>query len=641
MRLRPALMTCWIALSLLPRPSPACTNYLVSRGASADGSTFISYSADSHTLYGELYHVPARDHLPGEMLDIYEWDTGTYVGKIKQVGHTYATVGNMNEHQVSIGETTFGGRPELVDPTGGIDYGQLMYVALQRARSAREAIRVMTSLAEEYGFKSEGESFSVADPDEVWILEMVGRGPGGKGALWVARRVPDGYVSAHANQARIRTFPRNDPQNCMYARDVVKFARERGWFSGKDEDFSFADTYAPLTCEALRFCEARVWAFFRRVAPSLKLSSDYVRCVDGAQPLPLWIKPDRKLSVRDVMELMRDHFEGTELDLGKGIGAGPYRLPYRWRPLTWEVDGVTYLNERATSTQQTGFSFVAQARRGLPDPIGGVLWFGVDDTFSTVYVPMYCGILSPPLNYAVGTGDFRHFSWESAFWVFNWVANFAYSRYSEMIEDIRRVQAELEGDFLAQQGAVEEKAKMLLRESERSAREFLTQYSSQQAARTVSRWRKLGEELLVKYLDGNLKDEHGNVSHPGYPEEWYRLIAAEAKDALKLTKLKGEITPEETLGGSGFFHSRDELREKAKNVPADFPFEREKLLLVPGKDRCGRPPQCCLSPKPSGDGKKLSVEIPKAPKDPCGAPDWLLRLPRDERRPVIRGVAGH
>lgn len=513
--------------------APACTNFLVTRSASADSSTMITYAADSHTLYGELYHMPAGKHVEGSLIDVYEWDTGKYLGKIKQVARTYSVIGNINEHQLAIGETTFGGRGELHDPKGTVDYGSLMYLALQRARTAREAIKVMTDLVAEYGYCSEGESFSLSDPKEVWIMEMIGKGAGNKGAVWVARRVPDGYICGHANQARIRQFPLNDPQNCLYAKDVISFAREKGYFGGQDRDFSFVDAYAPVDFGAQRFCESRVWSGFRRAAPSLNLPIDYAKGVPGSEPLPLWIKPDKKLSVRDVMELMRDHFEGTELDMSKDVGAGPYCLPYRWRPLTWEVDSVTYVNERAISTQQTGFSFVAQSRANLPDPIGGILWFSVDDTYSTVYVPMYCGITQIPYNFAVGTGSFNEFSWDSAFWVFNFVANFAYSRYSEMIVDIQKLQRELEGSFLEQVPEVDRAALALYKDSPLLARDYLTEYSVKSGAETVARWKKLGESLLVKYLDGNLRDEHGKVKHPGYPPAWYRVIAGQTGDQLK------------------------------------------------------------------------------------------------------------
>ncbi len=502
----------------------ACTNFLITKGASADGSTMISYAADSHELYGELYHFPARDHIPGSMVDIYEWDTGKYLGQIPQVPHTYAIVGLINEHQVAIGETTWGGREELRDSTAVIDYGSLMFLALERSKTAREAIEVMAGLVAEHGYYSSGESFSISDPNEVWFMDLIGKTAENSGAVWVARRVPDGYISAHANQARIRQFPLKDKKNCLYAPDVIDFAREMGYYEGPDEDFSFADAYAPPDYGALRFCEARVYAMFNRAAPSLQLSMDYVKGVPGAEPLPLWIKPDRKLSVHDVMELMRDHFEGTDFDMTGDIGAGPYDCPYRWRPLTWKVDDVEYVNERATSTQQTGFSFVTQSRSWLPDPIGGIIWFGVDDTYSTVYNPIYCSIRKVPVSYAVGTADFYHFSWDSAFWVFNWVSNFAYSRYSEIIGDIRTEQQNIEGSYLSDQPVIDGAALALYKDSPGLAIDYLTDYSCRVADETVAKWRKLGEDLLVKYMDGNLKDELGNVTHPGYPESWYRKI---------------------------------------------------------------------------------------------------------------------
>lgn len=513
----------------------SCTNFLISRGATVDGSTFISYSADSHELYGELYYIPAGNHLPGIWLDVYEWDTGKYLGKIRQVLVTYSVVGNINEHQVAIGETTFGGRPELKDTTAIVDYGSLMYLALQRSRTAREAIECMTRLVAEYGYASDGESFSISDPNEVWILEMISKGPANKGAVWVARKIPEGYICGHANQPRIRQFPLNERETCLYAPDVISFAREKGYFQGKDEDFSFAEAYAPADFGALRFCEARVWQMFNRVAPSLKLPMDYIKGNSKAVPLPLWIKPDKKLSLRDITELMRDHFEGTELDMSQDIGGGPFNLPYRWRPLTWKVDSVEYFNERATSTQQTGFSFVAQARSWLPDPIGGVLWFGVDDTYSTVYVPFYCGIQSIPHNFAVGTGSFHNFTWESAFWVFNFVANYIYGgRYWDMIQDVQVVQRQLEGKFLADQSEIDQAALYLYKNSPRLAREYLERYCAEQAVQTIKCWRKLGESLIVKYLDGNVKDEKGQVTHPPYPETWYRQIIKQTGDKFKV-----------------------------------------------------------------------------------------------------------
>jgi len=520
-----------MGLAVWGRP---CTNILVTRGASADGSVFVAYASDSHEFYGDLYFAEAQDHPPGSMREIIEWDTGKRLGEIPQVSHTYRVVGLMNEHQVMVGETTFGGRKELAGPSGIVDYGSLMFIALERSRTAREAIRVMAEVVGRYGYASSGESISVADPREAWVFEIVGKGKGETGAVWVALRVPDGEISAHANQARIRRFPLDDPERCLHAPDVVEFARSKGWYTGPDAAFSFADTYAPLDFGAIRFCEARVWSVFRRAAPSLGFGVEYA---DGRHPekrLPFSVRPDRKLGVADVFALMRDHFEGTPLDLSRGVGAGPFHCPYRWRPLTWKVDGKRYVNERAISTQQTGFSFVSQAREALPDPIGGVHWFGVDDTYSTVYVPVYCGVERVPGAYAQGVADLHHFSWNSAFWVFNWVANFAYSRYDDMIGDIRRVQQELEGTFLAVQPEVEAAALEYYGRSPRLARDFLTRYSVEQGRRVVARWRKLGTELLVRYMDGNVKDHRGNVTHPPYPEDWYRRIAAEDDGFLEM-----------------------------------------------------------------------------------------------------------
>jgi dipeptidase len=531
----------FLAVTLLQGSAArACTNYLITRGASADGSTMITYAADSHEFYGELVYISAGVHPEGTMRRVYEMDTGKYLGEIEEAPRTYAVIGMMNEHQVAIGETTYGGRKELEESEGIVDYGSLMVIALQRAETAREAIVVMGEIVEEYGYCSTGESFSISDPVEVWIMDLIGKGKGRKGAVWVARRLPDGTISAHANQARIRQFPLDDGKNCLYAQDVVSFAREMGWYQGKDEDFSFADTYAVNDYGALRFCEARVWSLFNRAAPSKKIPVDYVKGVEGADPLPLWIEPDRKLSARDVMELMRDHFEGTDFDMTKDVGAGPYHLPYRWRPLTWEVDSLEYCNERAVSTQQTGYSFVTQSRSWLPDPIGGILWFGVDDTYSTVYIPMYCGIREVPVSFAVGTGSFDDFTWDSAFWVFNFVANWSYHRYSDMIRDIQVVQRELEGRFLAEQPEVEAAALELYEQAPELAREYLTGYSVEQGQMTVARWRRLGESLIVKYLDGNVRDAQGKVTHPGYPADWYEKVVAETGDHFKMKKMPGE-----------------------------------------------------------------------------------------------------
>lgn len=536
-RLRAVLLLV-AAIVVLAGSSFACTNLLVTKGASVDGSTMITYAADSHGLYGELYFTPAARYPEGTMLDIYEWDTGKYLGQIPQVRETYQVIGNMNEYQLAISETTYGGRKELRNSEGIMDYGSLIYVTLQRAKTAREAIKIMGQLVADYGYYSSGESFSISDPNEVWIMEMIGKGEGNKGAVWVALRVPDGYISAHANQARITTFNPKDKDNCIASEDVISFAREKGYYpeDAKDKDFSFSDTYAPLDFGGLRFCEGRVWSIFRRVNKDMEKYLSYVKG-ESKERMPLWIKPDNKLTVHDAMELMRDHFEGTEFDMTADVGAGPYKCPYRWRPMTWEVDGQEYLHERAISTQQTAFSFVSQSRANLPNPVGGVLWFGVDDTYSTAYVPMYCGIREIPYNFAVGTGSFNEFTWESAFWVFNFVSNYTYSRYSDMIVDVQKVQRELEGHFLAIQNDVEKEAVALYNESPERARKYLTEYSKKQAATTVKRWKELGEFLIFKYLDGNPKDEYNRPTHPDAPEEWYRLIIEDTGDGKQMKEL--------------------------------------------------------------------------------------------------------
>ncbi len=527
----------------------ACTNFLVTKNASADGSTMISYAADSHDLYGELYYWPGKKWAEGSMLQVYEWDTGKYLGEIKQAPQTYTVIGNMNEFQVTIAETTYGGRHELVDTTGLIDYGSLIYIALQRSKSAREAIKVMTDLVAEYGYYSSGESFSIGDPNEVWIMEMIGKGVGNKGAVWVARKIPDGMISGHANQARITTFPLNDPENTIYAKDVISFAKEKGYYDGKDKNFSFADAYAPLDYGALRFCEARVWSGFKILNPEMNKYEGYVKG-ESNERMPLWIEPAEKVSYRDIQNIMRDHFEGTSMDMTKDAGAGAYKMPYRFRPLTWEVNGKEYFNERAIATQQTGFSFVAQMRSWLPNAIGGVLWFGVDDAASTVYIPIYCGINNIPSEYAVGNGSLLDFNWNSAFWVFNWVSNQAYGRYSAMIEDIKKVQTNLEDKFENYAPAIEVAARQLYERDSDLAKEFLTEYSLNQATITVSKWKELGQFLMVKYLDGNLhpekdgiflKNSHGNPHHaefPGYSEEFYKKIVEETGDRLKMKELE-------------------------------------------------------------------------------------------------------
>ncbi|MCX7879168.1 MAG: C69 family dipeptidase [Ignavibacteria bacterium] len=509
----------------------ACTNILVTKGASVDGSVMISYNADAGGFMEPLYFSPARSWGENDSIEIYDWDTHKYLGKIKQVPQTFQVVGLINEYQVSIGETTFGGRPELRDTTGIMDYGSLMFVALQRAKTAREAIKVMTSLVAEYGYYSTGESFSIADPNEVWIMEMIGKGVGNKGAVWVALRIPDGYICAHANKARIREFPLNDPQNCMYAPDVIDFAIKKGYYKLNDGPFSFSDVYDPPTPASLMFCEGRVWSIFRRAAPSQNFSDNYWRAVKGSKPYPLWIKPDKKLSVRDVIALMRDYFDGTPYDLRKGLAAEPYGCPVRWKPLVWKVEGDTteYAWERPISTQQTAFTFVSQLRSWLPRQIGGVHWYGVDDTYSNVYIPIYCSIKTPPECFRVGS--ISNFTLESAFWIFNLVSNWAYTKYSYMYEDIRKVQKELEDKFFDYQSAIEKVALELNKESTEKAVNFLTDYSISQSMLVMRRWRELWEFLVMKYNDGYVNDVTKNFGRTpkgvGYGNHFFKMLLKE------------------------------------------------------------------------------------------------------------------
>jgi dipeptidase len=540
------------------RTVQACTNFLITKGASTDGSTMISYSADSHVLYGELYHWKAATWPEGSMLDIYEWDTGKYLGQIKQASQTYNVVGNINEHQVAIAETTYGGRSELESQAGAImDYGSLIYVALQRAKSAREAIKIMAELVDEYGYYSSGESFSVSDPNEVWIFEMIGKGEGEKGAVWVAMRIPDGYISGHANQARITTFPlakKNisitskefdkifEPSvEVIYSHDVISFARAKGFFDGKDQDFSFSDIYAPVEFGGARFCEARVWTVFRKVHNDMDQYLDYAMGHNLKNRIPLWIKPNRKVSVQDMMEFMRDAYEGTALDMTKDMGAGAHGKPYRWRPLTWKVDDVAYCNERAVATQQSGFVFVTQSRSWLPNPIGGIIWFGVDDAKSTVFTPMYCSITETPVSFAEGNGAMMKWSDNAAFWVFNQVAHLAYTRYDSVIVDIQKVQKELENKFIVYTPAIDKAAEELYAADKNLAVQFLTEYSVKQGDYAFERWKLLYQDLFMKYLDGNIKyadppNRNPKVTFPGYGEEWYRRIVKETGDHLKVVE---------------------------------------------------------------------------------------------------------
>ena len=524
----------------------ACTGLLVGKKASTDGSVMISYAADSHSLYGEMYRWPAATWPKGAMLEVKEWDTGKPLGKIAQVEKTYSVVGNMNEHQVAITESTFGGRHELVDTTGIMDYGSLIYIALQRSKSAREAIKVMTDLVKEYGYYSSGETFSIADKNEAWVMEMIGKGPGNKGAVWVAIRITDDCISAHANQSRIQQRPFDDKENCMYSPDVVSFAREKGYFKGKDADFSFAKAYCPYDFSALRGCEARVWSFFRKYDTTMDRYTDFIKGDPSKEPMPLYVKPNRKLSVQDVQNGMRDHYEGTDLDMTKDAGAGSYKVPYRWRPMTFEVDGQEYTNERAIATQQTGFVIVPQMRNWLPDAIGGILWFAVDDADMAVFTPVYASVTDVPECYRVGNGDLLNFSWTSAFWIHNWVANMAYHKYSFMIQDIRKVQQELENGYQETVPAIDKAAQELYAKDPAEAVKFLTWYSTTNSDSATARWKQLGEYLLVKYIDGNVKKEvngqfkrnpygqPASPDFPGYDEDYYRSIVKSAGDRLKV-----------------------------------------------------------------------------------------------------------
>jgi dipeptidase len=542
-RLRIWLLCLWLCALAYGHDIQACTSLLVTKGASEDGSVMITYTCDGE-FHPHLEYLPASDYHSGDSLEITDW-YGNVRGKIKQVWHTFAVVDMMNEHQLTISETTFDGRTELQDSTGLLHYWDLMRLALQRGKTARDAIKVMTDLVAEYGYRSTGESFSIADTKEAWIMEMIGPGLGGDGAIWVALKIPDGYISCHANKARIGEFPLDDPENCLYSDNVISFAEEKGYYDPESgEPFRFCDAYCPATPKNQRYADTRVWSIFRRTAPSKNFSPDYHRAVEGAEPYPLWIKPDRKLSLADVFSLMRDHYEGTEYDMTKGIDAGPYGTPNRWRPLEWMVDSVEYVWERPISTQQTGFSFVSQSRSWLPDPIGGVLWYGVDDTYTTCYVPLYCGIDTVPESFTVGT--IRKFSWDSAWWVFNFVANFANLRYSDMLPEIQAVQSDIEGTFMSLQPFVEKTAVEIHESAPDRLARYLTHYSITYAEKVVSRWRELGEYLITKYNDGYVKDENDRPQEKGYPESWLQEVARSRAEQFRLPKKKEEF-PETRL----------------------------------------------------------------------------------------------
>ena len=566
--------------------SEACTNVIVTRGASADGSCLVSYAADSHWLYGELYFKPQADWATGSKLKVCDWDSGKYLGEIEQVQHTYKTIGNMNEHQLIIAETTFGGRHGLNNPDAIMDYGSLIYITLQRARTAREAIRLMDELTQKYGYYSEGESFSIADKEEAWIMEMVGKGAE-KGSVWVARRIPDGYVSGHANQSRITTFPLNDPENCLYSEDVISFARKMGWFDGKDEEFSFRDAYCPLDFGGLRGCEARVWSAFNILGKGKfayedggslveKDSYDYVDYAMGHNPannMPLWIKPAGKVSVKDVADVMRDHYEGTPMDMTQDIGAGGNALPYRWRPMGFTYDGKEYTNERAIATQQTAFWFVGQSRGNYPDVLGGIIWFGTDDAATSYVTPIYTNSEIVPECFREGNGDMLTYSSTSSFWLNNRVANACYKMYNYMAPFVREHIDRFENSQISE-GVPQTDAKALelyndiaekemKKQSKKNpgydpmtdtgdaflqVKQYLTSYSVSTADAIFSAWKKMEETLLVKFIDGNVKaqNEDGTFVHspesesipdgltqPGYTEYWKEAVAHFHGDVVK------------------------------------------------------------------------------------------------------------
>ncbi len=567
-----------------------CTSILVTGGASVDGSNLISYAADSHGLFGELYYSPAARYDEGTMLKINEWDTGKYLGEIPQVPYTFQTVGNMNEHQLVITESTYGGRSELSDTTGIMDYGSLIYIALQRAQTARGAIEVIVNLANTYGYYSSGESISIADKEEVWILELIGKGMKmdgdknlNKGIVWVARRVPDGYICAHANQARISTFPQNDPENCIYAPDVISFAKEMGYFEGDNKDFSFCDAYAPLDFGGMRYCESRAWSAFnilaeggftfedekgKEITKPADYYLDYAMGYNIKKRFPLFIKPSKKVSVKDVADVMRDHFEGTPMDMTTDIGAGGNALPYRWRPMGFEHEGKEYLNERAIATQQTGFWLVGQTRAWLPDQIGGILWFGTDDAATSYLTPVYASTKEIPESFKVGNGNMVTYSPTSAFWMTNRVANACYKMYDKMAPTVRKEIDAWENSQIEKVKEVDQIALAIFEEAQKkvmrsrsvngemidpysSVKDYLTYYSVNSAQEIFNKWVSLEALLLVKYIDGNIKSQNldgsfvtnghtdripEDIQYGGYNAKWKEAVAKDNGKVLRYKK---------------------------------------------------------------------------------------------------------
>lgn len=531
-----------VVLSVVGMGVHACTNFIVGKNASTDGSVMCTYNADSYGMFTGLCHYPAGTHAKGEMRKIIDYDTYVCHGEIPEAPVTYNVIGNINEYQVSIGETTFGGREELVDTTGLIDYGSLMYLGLQRAKTAREAIDVMTSLVAQYGYNSEGETFTICDPNEAWIMEMIGKGPGRTGAVWVAIRIPDDAICAHANQSRITTFDQKDKKNVLYSKDVIKFAREKGFFDGKDKDFSFNDAYAYPDFSGRRYCEARVWSFFNHFSNDMDRYLPYAMGkVKEAEPMPLWIIPNKKVSLQDIQDCMRDHYEGTPFSLDSDIGGGIWQMPYRPTPLSFKVDGKEYFNERPTSTQQTGFSYIAQLRGWLPRQIGGILWFGNDDGNMVAYTPVYCSAIRQPECYNTPGADAVTFSDKNAFWVCNWVSNMVYPRYSSMFPSLKAVRDSLEQSYFKEVPTVDLKAQQLLASSEKQAVDYLTDYSCKKGDEMICRWRQLAIYLIVKFNDmAEKKEVNGRfevtpegvskVVRPGYPEATARKIAEQTGD---------------------------------------------------------------------------------------------------------------
>ena len=519
----------------------ACTNLIVGKKASTDGSVMCSYSADDYGMFASLHHSAAGKHAKGETIRIYDWDTGEFHGIIPQAAETYNVIGNINEYQVAIGETTYGGREEMVDTTGILDYGSLIYIALERSKTAREAINVMTTLTEKYGYCSEGETFTICDPNEAWIMEMMGTGPGSHGVVWVAVRIPDNAICAHANQSRIGKFKQYDKKDVLYSKNVISYARKMGWFDGKDADFSWKNTFNRPDFEGRRYCDARVWSFFRHFDDSFDKYLPWALGKDpNAEDMPLWIVPNRKLSVHDVETCMRDHYENTALDLdSSSVGGGIWEMPYRPTPLSFTVEGKKYFNERPISTQQSAFTFVAQMRSWLPREIGGVLWFGNDDSNMIAYTPIYCGNTVRPECYNTPKADAVTFSDKNAYWVCNWVSNMVYPRYSMMFPSLKEVRDSLETSYFAQQQQIEAKAQQLYASDKAEALAYLNNYSNNQAQAMLKRWKELAVYLIVKYNDMAVKPEENGVfkrtrtgigapvKRPGYPKSFAKKLVKE------------------------------------------------------------------------------------------------------------------